>query len=188
MDIIQQFTAGATNGDILKYIGNLTDAESSANITTGNDNNDDLLSADFSFNATNSSLDITHLVVGFTTAVTKNGLASGSGGLSIDFTGAGVSSSIILGAIETSLENANDGSGSGNGLLSGAAAQVTEGDVNESKLLLFTDGGTSSDQDIAMVIYDEGGTSEANFNTELTLASVLKSVDISALTHDNFWG
>ena len=93
-----------------------------------------------------------------------------------------------MGAIETSLENANDGSGSGNGLLSGAAAQVTEGDVNESKLLLFTDGGTGSDQDVAMVIYDEGGTSEANFNTELTLASVLKSVDISALTHDNFWG
>ena len=94
-----------------------------------------------------------------------------------------------MGAIETSLENTNDGSGGGNGLLSGASgAQVTQGDINESKLLLFTDGGSGSAQDVAMVLYEEGSASEANFNTELTLASVLKSVDIATLTHDNFWG
>ena len=88
-----------------------------------------------------------------------------------------------------SLENTNDGSGGGNGLLSGASgAQVTQGDINESKLLLFTDGGSGSAQDVAMVLYEEGSASEANFNTELTLASVLKSVDIATLTHDNFWG
>ena len=186
MDIIQQFTAGATNGDILKYIGNLTDSESSANTSTGSDNTDNLLSADFVANAKNSSLDITHLVVGFTTAVTVNGQ---SGGTAIDFTGAGISSSQILSAIETSLENTNDGSGGGNGLLSGSSsAQVTQGDINESKLLLFTDGGSGAAQDVAMVLYDEGSASEANFNTELVLASVLKSVDIAALTHDNFWG
>ena len=46
----------------------------------------------------------------------------------------------------------------------------------------------SAAQDVAMVLYDEGSASEANFNTELVLASVLKSVDIAALTHDNFWG
>ena len=95
MDIIKQFTAGASNGDILKYIGNLTDSESSANTTTGSDNTDNLLSADFTSNAKNSSVDITHLVVGFKTAVTVNGLA---GGTAIDFTGAGISSSQILGA------------------------------------------------------------------------------------------
>ena len=39
-----------------------------------------------------------------------------------------------------------------------------------------------------MVLYNEGSASEANFNTELVLASVLKSVDIAALTHDNFFG
>ena len=186
MDIIQQFTAGATNGDILKYIGNLTDSESSANTSTGSDNTDNLLSADFVANAKNSSLDITHLVVGFTSAVTVNGQ---SGGTAIDFTGAGISSSQILSAIETSLENTNDGSGGGNGLLSGASgAQVIQGDINESKLLLFTDGGSGTAQDVAMVLYDEGSASEANFNTELVLASVLKSVDITALTHDNFYG
>ena len=186
MDIINQFNAGATNGDILKYIGNLSDVESSANTTNGSDGNDDLLNADFVTNAKNSSLDITHLVVGFTTAVTVTGQA---GGTAIDFTGAGISSSQILGAIETSLENTNDGSGGGNGLLSGASgAQVTQGDINESKLLLFTDGGSGSAQDVAMVLYEEGSASEANFNTELTLASVLKSVDIATLTHDNFWG
>ena len=186
MDIINQFNAGATNGDILKYIGNLSDVESSANTTNGSDGNDDLLNADFVSNAKNSSLDITHLVVGFTTAVTVTGQA---GGTAIDFTGAGISSSQILGAIETSLENTNDGSGGGNGLLSGASgAQVTQGDINESKLLLFTDGGSGSAQDVAMVLYEEGSASEANFNTELTLASVLKSVDIATLTHDNFWG
>ena len=77
----------------------------------------------------------------------------------------------------------------GNGLLSGSSsAQVTQGDINESKLLLFTDGGSGAAQDVAMVLYDEGSASEANFNTELVLASVLKSVDIAALTHDNFWG
>ena len=185
-NIINQFNAGASNGDILKYIGNLSDVESSANVTTGSDSNDDLLSADFVSNAKNASLDITHLVVGFTTAVTSTGQA---GGTAIDFTGAGISSSMILGAIETSLENANDGSGGGNGLLSGASgAQVTQGDISESKLLLFTDGGSGTAQDVAMVLYEEGSASEANFNTELTLASVLKSVDISTLTHDNFWG
>ena len=46
----------------------------------------------------------------------------------------------------------------------------------------------SAAQDVAMVLYDEGSASEANFNTELVLASVLKSVDITALTHDNFYG
>ena len=141
---------------------------------------------DFVANSKNSSLDITHLVVGFTTAVTVNGQ---SGGTAIDFTGAGISSSQILSAIETSLENTNDGSGGGTGLLSGSSsAQVTQGDINESKLLLFTDGGSGAAQDVAMVLYDEGSASEANFNTELVLASVLKSVDIAALTHDNFWG
>ena len=51
MDIINQFNAGATNGDILKYIGNLSDVESSANTTNGSDGNDDFLNADFVSNA-----------------------------------------------------------------------------------------------------------------------------------------
>ena len=56
-----------------------------------------------------------------------------------------------LGAIETSLENKN-ASGSGNGLLSGASSQaVLNGEANETKLLLFTDGGSGSNEDVAVV-------------------------------------
>ena len=65
---------------------------------------------------------------------------------------------------------------------------MLQGDANETKILLFSDGGSGSSQDIAIVLYDEGSSAEAEFNTELVLASVLKSVDISNLTHDNFWG
>ena len=39
-----------------------------------------------------------------------------------------------------------------------------------------------------MVIYNEGGSSEADYSGELTLASILESTNISTLTHDNFWG
>ena len=42
MDIIKQFNAGSSNGDILKYTGNLNDQESSANTTNGSDGTDDL--------------------------------------------------------------------------------------------------------------------------------------------------
>ena len=184
MDIIKQFNAGASNGDILKYTGNLSDVEGTANTSNGSDGNDDLISADFTVNTTNSSLDITKLVIGFNTAVTQNGLSSGT---TIDFTGAGVSSSIILGAIESSLENTNSGSGSG--LLSGASgAQVIQGGTDETKFLLFTDGGSGAAEDVAVVLYDEGNEVEQDFNSELTLTGVLKSVDIATLTHDNFWG
>ena len=66
----------------------------------------------------NSSLEIAQLVIGFTTSVTQNGLASGS---SIDFTGAGISSSMIISAIETSLENKMMLVVQVHGLLSGAS-------------------------------------------------------------------
>ena len=115
--------------------------------------------------------------------------AAGYSGSSIDFTGAGISSSMIISAIETSLENQNDASGSGNGLLSGASNQaVANGEANETKLLLFTDGGSGSAEDVAVVLYDEGSNPEMDFDGELTLTNVLKSVDISDLTHDNFFG
>ena len=96
---------------------------------------------------------------------------------------------MIISAIETSLENQNDASGSGNGLLSGASSQaVANGEANETKLLLFTDGGSGSAEDVAVVLYDEGSNPEMDFDGELTLTNVLKSVDISDLTHDNFFG
>ena len=43
--------------------------------------------------------------------------------------------------------------GSGNGLLSGTGGAVNHGDINETKILLFTDGGSGSNEDVAMVIY-----------------------------------
>ena len=173
MDTIKQFTAGASNGDIMKYTGNLSDQESSANTTNGSDNTDDLLNDDFVINAKNSSLDNNKLVIGFSTAVTQNGLSSGT---AIDFTGAGISSSQIIGAIETSLENSNAGSGAG--LLSGTGGAVSHGDINEAKLLLFTDGGSGANEDVAMVIYNEGGSAEGDYSGELTLANILQSDNI----------
>ena len=163
--------------------GDLDDKESSNNTSNGSNGSDEITSADFTSNNQNSSLDIAQLVVTFNTAVTQNGLSSGT---AIDFTGAGITSSQIIGAIESSLENAN--SGSGNGLLSGAAAKVSPGDANETKLLLFTDGGSGSAEDVAMVYYNEGGLVEQSYSGELTLTHVIKSIDISTLTHDNFWG
>ena len=180
MDTIKEFTAGAS-GDIMKYTHTLQDPESSQNIAIGSNNTDEILSVDFIIGSLHSSTDITQLVIGFTTAVTQNGLSSGS---SIDFTGIGVSSSQIVGAIEMSLENTN--AGSGNGLLSGVSGtQVMQGDINETKLLLFTDGGSGSAEDVAIIRYSEGSTSETDFSGELTLTNVLQSVDISTLTHEN---
>ena len=135
-------------------------------------------------NTKNSSLDVSNIVVGFDTAVTLNGLSSGT---LIDFTGAGISSSQIIGAIETSLENTNDGSG--NGLLSGSSgARVANAGASESRLLLFTDGGSGAAEDVAMVIYSEGSSADSDYSSELTLTNVLKSVDLTILTHDNFFG
>ena len=132
----------------------------------------------------NLSLDIDNLVITFNTAVTQNGLTSGS---TIDFTGAGVSSSQILGAIETSLENKNDGSGSG--LLSGSSnQQVLQANSNVSQLLLFTDGGSGSNEDVALVLYNESSSSDLDYGGELTLTNIIKGIDITTLTHDNFWG
>ena len=61
MDIIQQFNAGASNGDILKYIGNLTDQKVLQIHQMDQMDQINLLNADFVTNAKNSSLDITHL-------------------------------------------------------------------------------------------------------------------------------
>jgi len=56
------------------------------------------------------------------------------------------------------------------------------------KILLFTDGGSGANEDVAMVIYNEGGSAEGDYSGELTLANILESTTISTLTHDNFWG
>ena len=61
----------------MKYAGNLANGGSS-NTTNGSDNNDDLVSVDFKSSSKNLSLDIDHLVITFNTAVTQNGLTSGS--------------------------------------------------------------------------------------------------------------
>ena len=167
----------------MKYTGDLV---TSSNNSYGSNNTDELVSGDFIINTKNSTLDTNHLIIGFSTAVTQNGLATGS---AIDFTGAGISSSMILSAIQSSLENSNDGSGSSNGLLSGSSAsRVINDGVNETKILLFTDGGSGSAEDVAVVLYSEGGTADQSFTNELTLTNLLKSTDISTLTHDNFWG
>ena len=60
--------------------------------------------------------------------------------------------------------------------------------INEAKILLFTDGGSGANEDVAMVIYNEGGFAEGDYSGELTLANILESTTISTLTHDNFWG
>ena len=124
------------------------------------------------------------MVIGFQTGLTQSGLASGA---AVDFTGIGVYSTQILGYVETALENTNDGSGSG--LLSGASGQqVLQGDVNEIKLLLCHDGGVGAAVDTAIVLYNEGSSSEADFSGELSLLALIDGVTVSDLTHDNFYG
>ena len=56
MDIVKQFTAGSSNGDIMKYTGNLSDQESSANTTNGSDGTDYLVNGDFVINSKKSTL------------------------------------------------------------------------------------------------------------------------------------
>ena len=87
LDLIKQFKAGSTNGDIFKYTGNLNDVESSQNLSNGSNNTDEILSGDFISQSKNASLDIVNLVIGFQTGITQNGLSSGS---AIDFTGTGI--------------------------------------------------------------------------------------------------
>ena len=60
--------------------------------------------------------------------------------------------------------------------------------INEAKILLFTDGGSGANEDVAMVIYNKGVRAEGDYSGELTLANILESTTISTLTHDNFWG
>ena len=184
MDLIEQFKAGATNGDIFKYTGNLTDVESSLNSSNGTNGSDEILSVDFLNQSKNSSLDVSNLVIGFQTGVTQNGLSDGA---KIDFTAVGISSIQILAHIETSLENKNDGGGSG--YLSGSSGQqVLQGDANEIKILLFDDGGTGVEKDTAVVLYQEGGVAESDFSGELSILALIDGVGVSALTHDNFYG
>ena len=65
---------------------------------------------------------------------------------------------------------------------------VVSSNINVKKFLLFTDGGAGANEDIAIVLYQEGSSYEADFSGELTLTNILKSVDMDNLTHDNFWG
>ena len=58
--------------------------------------------------------------------------------------------------------------------------------INEAKILLFTDGGSGANEDVAMVIYNEGGSAEGDYSGELRLANILESTTISTLTNDNF--
>ena len=56
----------------------------------GGNDIDNLISADFAIFSTTSTINTTKLIIGFNTAITQNGLTSGS---AIDFTGAGISAS-----------------------------------------------------------------------------------------------
>ena len=51
--------------------------------------------------------------------------------------------------------------------------KVINGEANETKLLLFTDGGSGSAEDVAVVIYDEGGIQKWILMVNLTLTNVL---------------
>ena len=56
----------------------------------------------------------------------------------------------LLEQLRLLLENKN--AGSGNGLLSGqTGGKVSPWNINETKLLFFTDGGSGSNEDVAMV-------------------------------------
>jgi len=73
----------------------------------------------------------------------------------------------IESAVEALLESTDSNSN-----LTGLSAQVTQGAADTDCLLLFTD---TANLNIAMVRYQEGGTSEADFSGELNLLAVVET-------------
>ena len=61
--------------------------------------------------------------------------------------------------------------------LNGASSQLTEGGANTDSLLVFCEAGNQgATKDAVIIRYQEGSTSEADFNGELAVFAVLESV------------
>jgi len=81
--------------------------------------------------------------------------------LGIDITSSTLSQ--ITTAVEALLESTNSSTN-----LTGSSAQVTQGNANTDSLLIFYD----NNEDAVIIRYQEGSTSEADFNGELSVVAI----------------
>lgn len=162
-DRVTNFTVA---NDIVRIDQVLNDGATAAAINTV-DAVDEIVAADYTEAATIAALNGAGVgVYNFTTDIGA-----------IDFTAS--TDAQILAAVEAALEDAV----AGGGLLSGVAAtQVTQGGIGTDVILAINDGAN-----IALVRYQEGAASEADFAGELTLVGVLNGVAAAGLSDANFF-
>ena len=149
---IRDFTGGSgSTTDRFDYKSNLVSGNgtsvSSANDFTLTEINNGARATDvISSNATG--------VIDFETTVNTNNLG-------IDITSSTLSQ--ITTAVEALLESTNSSTN-----LTGSSAQVTQGNANTDSLLIFYD----NNEDAVIIRYQEGSTSEADFNGELSVVAI----------------
>ncbi|MAL61952.1 MAG: hypothetical protein CL563_02990, partial [Alphaproteobacteria bacterium] len=161
---INDFTGGSgSTTDRFDYKSNLV----SGNGTSVSASNDfTLTEIDSSARATDVISSNATGVIDFETTVNTNNLG-------IDIINSTLSQ--ITTAVEALLESTNSSNN-----LTGSSAQVAQGNANTDSLLIFYD----NDEDAVIIRYQEGSTSEADFNGELSVVAIFDNPG-SVTTFDN---
>ena len=149
---IEDFTTGSVStSDIFDYKSNLVSG------------NGTLVSSDvdLNLNSISSGDRSTDIISANNTAVIEFEVNK----LTIDITGS--SDSQITDAVESLLESVNASSN-----LTGTTSAVKEGGINTDTLLIFHE----ADNDAVIIRYQEGSTSEADFNGELSVVAIFDTL------------
>ena len=161
---IRDFTGGSgSTTDRFDYKSNLV----SGNGTSVSASND------FTLTEVNSGARATDVISSNATGVIDFETTVNTNNLGIDITSSTLSQ--ITTAVEALLESTNSSTN-----LTGSSAQVAQGNANTDSLLIFYD----NDEDAVIIRYQEGSTSEADFNGELSVVAIFDNPR-SVTTFDN---
>ena len=159
---IDDFTGGSgSTTDRFDYKSNLV----SGNGTSVSASND------FTLTEINSGARATNVISANATGVIDFETTVGTNNLGIDITSSTLSQ--ITTAVEALLESTNSSTN-----LTGSSAQVTQGAANTDSLLVFYD----NSEQAAIIRYQEGSTSEADFSGELSVVAIFDDILGSGVT------
>ena len=161
---INDFTGGSgSTTDRFDYKSNLV----SGNGTSVSASND------FTLTEIDSSARATDVISSNATGVIDFETTANTNNLGIDITNSTLSQ--ITTAVEALLESTNSSTN-----LTGSSAQVAQGNANTDSLLIFYS--DTSGNDAVIVRYQEGSTSEADFNGELSVVGIFDDLQGSGIT------
>jgi hypothetical protein len=149
---IRDFTGGSgSTTDRFDYKSNLVSGNGTS-VSAAND---------FTLTEINSGARATDVISSNATGVIDFETTVNTNNLGIDITSSTLSQ--ITTAVEALLESTNSSTN-----LTGSSAQVAQGNANTDALLIFYD----NNEDAVIIRYQEGSTSEADFNGELSVVAI----------------